>query len=218
MDLEKFREIPILGILRGVSQDALEPLLDAVVESGLKTVEFAMNSSGAAGLIKKAVSRYGKRLTIGAGTVMSLRDLKTALQAGATFAVSPVVVDPVVRYCARRKIPVFPGALTPSEVYHAWRAGATMVKVFPARCFGPDYFRDLAGPFPQIELLACSGVTPENLGVYFKSGASAIAVGAGVFRKDWIAARKFHLIRDLLGEYLEKIPVVTRSARAKFHS
>lgn len=206
MNLEKFRKKPILGILRGVSPDSLEPLLDAVVESGLETVEFAMNSSGAPGLIKKAAARYGKKLMIGAGTVLNLRDLKTALRAGATFAVSPVVVEPVVRYCLRRKIPVFPGALTPSEIYRAWQVGATMVKVFPARCFGPEYFRDLAGPFPQIELLACSGVTPENLGVYFKNGASAIAVGAGVFRKDWIAAKKYHLIRQLLQSYLQKLP------------
>jgi len=206
MDLAKFRKKPVLGILRGIPQDSLEPLLDAVVDSGLEAIEFAMNSSGAAGLIKKAVARYGKKLTVGAGTILNLRDLKTALGAGATFVVSPVVVEPVIRYCVHRKIPVFPGALTPSEIYRAWQGGATMVKVFPARCFGPDYFRELTGPFPEIELMACSGVTPENMGVYFKNGASAIAVGAGVFRKDWIVAKKFHLIRQLLQSYTQRVP------------
>ena len=198
--------------MRGIPHDSLEPLLDAVVQSGLETVEFAMNSSGAGGLIKKAVARYGKKLMIGAGTVLDLRDLKTALGSGATFIVSPVVVEAVVRYCSRHKIPVFPGALTPSEIYRAWQTGATMVKVFPARCFGPEYFREVKGPFPGIELLACSGVTSENMGVYFKNGASAIAFGAGVFRKDWIAAKKFHMIRQELQSYLEKLPGIPGAA------
>ncbi len=165
-----------------------------------------MNTEGAAGLIRSAVRRYGNRLMIGAGTVLTLRDLKTALSAGATFIVSPVVVPPVIEYCARHKIPVFPGALVPQDIYAAWQAGATMVKVFPSGCFGPDYFKELKGPFPQIELLACGGVTPENTKDYFKNGASAIAVGSSVFRKEWIATRKFHLIRARIHAYLRSLP------------
>jgi 2-dehydro-3-deoxyphosphogluconate aldolase/(4S)-4-hydroxy-2-oxoglutarate aldolase len=143
---------------------------------------------------------------IGAGTVLTLKDLKTALSAGATFVVSPVVVPAVIGYCAKRKIPVFPGALVPQDVYAAWQAGATMVKVFPAGCFGPEYFKELKGPFDKIDLLACGGVTPENTKAYFKNGASAIAVGSSVFSKDWLTAKKFHLIRARLQAYLRLLP------------
>lgn len=208
MDLVRFRKKPILGILRGISGESLEPLLDAIVSGGLETIEFAMNTKGAPGLIQKAVRRYSKKLMIGAGTVLNMQDLRIALDAGATFIVSPVVVLPVVRYCAKHKIPVFPGALIPSDIYQAWQAGATMVKVFPASCFGPDYFRELKGPFPQIELLACAGVTPENIKAYFKNGASAIAVGSSVFRKEWISAKKFHLIRRRIQVYMNT-PIYT---------
>ena len=165
-----------------------------------------MNTEGAAGLIKSAVKYYGKRLMIGAGTILTLKDLQVALRAGATFIVSPVVVPSVIKYCARHKIPVFPGALAPQDIYEAWQAGATMVKVFPAGCFGPDYFKEIKGPFPQIELLACGGVRPENMPAYFKSGASAVAVGSDIFRKDWIAAKKFHLIRNKIRTYLQALP------------
>ena len=165
-----------------------------------------MNSTNASSLIKKAVRLYGQKLIIGAGTVLNMKDLKTALKAGATFIVSPVLVKDVTCYCIKNKIPVFPGALTPTEIYEAWRAGATMVKVFPAACFGPKYFRGIRGPFLQIELLACAGVTPENMKDYFVNGASAIAVGGSVFRKDWIAAGKFHLIRRKLLAYLKALP------------
>lgn len=206
MDLARFRKKPVLGILRGVSYESLAPLLEAIEASGLETIEFAMNTKNTPALIREALRRYGKKLTIGAGTVLSMADLKAALTAGATFIVSPVVIKPVIHYCKRHKIPVFPGALTPAEIYEGWKAGATMVKVFPASRFGPDYFRDLKGPFPGIELLACNGVTPENMNDYFAKGASAVAVGAGVFRKDWIAAGKFQLIRQRIQDYLKLLP------------
>jgi 2-dehydro-3-deoxyphosphogluconate aldolase / (4S)-4-hydroxy-2-oxoglutarate aldolase len=206
VDLKRFRKTPLLGILRGITPLELEPLFETVLASGLQAVEITMNTQGAEGLIKNAVKRYGRHLMIGAGTVLTLKDLQTSLRAGATFIVSPVVIPPVIEYCTKHKIPVFPGALAPQDVYEAWQAGATMVKVFPAGCFGPDYFKELKGPFPQIELLACGGVTPGNMKDYFKSGAGAIAVGSSIFRKEWIAAKKFTLIRQKLRAFLKALP------------
>lgn len=205
MDLAKFRARPLLGILRGITSRELAPLFETIAASGLQAIEITMNTEGAAGLIKNAVKKYGRQLMIGAGTVLTLKDLRNALRAGATFIVSPVVVPPVIEYCARHKIPVFPGALTPQEIYAAWQTGATMVKVFPAGCFGPDYFGEIKGPFREIELLACGGVTPENIPEYLKNGASAFAVGSGVFRREWIAAGKFHLIQNKIRAYLKAI-------------
>jgi 2-dehydro-3-deoxyphosphogluconate aldolase/(4S)-4-hydroxy-2-oxoglutarate aldolase len=205
MDLKRFRKKPVLGILRGIRPSDLDPLFETVAASGLEAIEITLNTPGAYGLIKAASKRYGDRLMIGAGTVLSMKNLHAALRAGASFIVSPVLAQPVVQYCAKQKIPVFPGALIPSDIYAAWQAGATMVKVFPASCFGPDYFKELKGPFREIELLACSGVTPENAPDYFKSGASAIAIGGSVFRKEWIAARKFHLILKKIKEYLKAL-------------
>ena len=206
VDLKEFRRKPLLGILRGITLSELEPLFETIVASGLRAVEITMNTEGAAGLIKNAAKRYGKHLMIGAGTVLTLKDLQSALRAGATFAVSPIVVPTVIEYCAKRKIPVFPGALIPQDIYKAWQAGATLVKVFPAGCFGPDYFKEIKGPFPKIELLACGGVTPENAKDYFKNGASAVAVGSSVFRKEWIAAKKFLRIRSRIQAYLKALP------------
>ena len=203
MDLVRFRKKPVLGILRGSSSEALDPLFETIVASGLQAVEITMNTAGAAGLIQRAAKRFGKQLMIGAGTVLNMTDLNAALKAGATFIVSPVMIPSVVRYCVKHKIPVFPGALIPSDIYAAWQEGATMVKVFPAGCFGPDYFREIKGPFPQIELLACGGVTPKNRKAYFQTGASAIAVGASVFQKDWMAAKKFHLIQQKIQAFLK---------------
>jgi len=201
MDVKQFKKLPIIGILRGIEESIIGPLIEAISSSGLKTIEITMNTKGAGALIRKAVRLSGKRLTIGAGTVVDKETLSIALDSGATFIVMPVLVDEVVSHCVKNRIPVFPGALTPKEVSEAWRSGATMVKVFPSGVFGPAYFKELKGPFNDIELLACGGATPENMKDYFANGASAIAFGASVFRKDWLAKKDFTSIGSAIKRF-----------------
>jgi 2-dehydro-3-deoxyphosphogluconate aldolase/(4S)-4-hydroxy-2-oxoglutarate aldolase len=102
----------------------------------------------------------------------------------------------------RSGIPVFPGALTPQEIYRARQAGAAMVKVFPAGYFGPKYFKEIKGPFADIPLLACGGVTPENVSDYFRHGADAAAFGASVFRKEWIERKDFGMIGEVIRRFV----------------
>ena len=207
MVVAEFKKQPIMGILRGAKLAQIEPLIDAVISSGLKTLEITMNSKDAQQLIRKARKIAQKRLVLGAGTVLDLDSLKQALDSGATFIVMPVFIQDVSRYCVKNKIPVFPGALTPSEIYRAWQDGATMVKVFPVKFFGPEYFRQIKGPFSDIELLACAGVTPQNMRAYFDCGASAIAFGASVFNKDWLEKRDYSSIANAIRAYLEQLSV-----------
>ena len=116
-----------------------------------------------------------------------------------------MLVDDIVGYCVNNKIPVFPGAFTPCEVYQAHEAGATMVKVFPAKVFGPAYFKEVKGPFNNIELLACAGVIPENIKDYFANGASAVTFGSSVFRKDWLAAKDFKQISLAIKRFIDAL-------------
>lgn len=203
MDVAVFKKKPILGILRGVEIGLIEPLVDTVISAGLGILEITMNTAGAPELIRKAKQVSGNRLILGAGTVLTLQDLKSALQSGASFIVMPVLVKDVVKYCVKNKILVFPGALTPQEIYQAHEAGATMVKVFPAKFFGPEYFREIRGPFEKIELLACGGVTPDNLKDYFASGANAVSFGASVFRKDWLVSKDFKAIGQAVKRFMD---------------
>jgi len=207
MDIARFKAKPILGILRGIKQEQLQPLLEAIEASGLESIEITMNTPAAADLIRKAVKISGARLMIGAGTVLSLDDLKSAWDSGASFMVTPVFIKEVAEYCVKNTIPFFPGALTPLEIYNAWNEGATMVKVFPAKIFGPDYFKEIRGPFRDIKLLACAGVTPENLRDYFSNGASAVSFGASVFRPDWIENMEYNKITLAIKRYVEILPL-----------
>ena len=204
MDIQRFKKLPIMGIVRGVEEEQLAPLIQTVIASGLETLEITMNTQNAPLLIKQAVKLSGGKLCVGAGTVLNVQDLKSALQAGATFMVSPVLIPKVAQYCRKNKIPFFPGALTPTEIYQAWESGATMVKVFPAKFFGPEYFKEIKAPFQDIQLLACSGVTPENICAYFNSGASAVSFGASVFRKEWLKAGDFKSIGSAIKAYISQ--------------
>jgi 2-dehydro-3-deoxyphosphogluconate aldolase/(4S)-4-hydroxy-2-oxoglutarate aldolase len=202
MFLPGFKKKPILGILRGGKAELIEPLVETVISAGLVALEITMNTPGAAELIRKARRVGGRRLILGAGTVLTQQDLKSALGSGASFIVLPVLVREVVEYCVKNRIPVFPGALTPQEIYQAHISGATMVKVFPAKFYGPEYFREIKGPFNKIELLACGGVTAENLKNYFASGASAVTFGSSIFRKDWLAAKDFKAIGQAVKNFI----------------
>ncbi|MDD5440400.1 MAG: bifunctional 4-hydroxy-2-oxoglutarate aldolase/2-dehydro-3-deoxy-phosphogluconate aldolase [Candidatus Omnitrophica bacterium] len=205
MDIAQFKQLPFIGIVRGVDANGLEPLAEAVIAGGLKTMEITMNTAGAPGLIRKLVKKAGKDLTVGAGTVLSVDDLKTAIDAGATFIVMPVLVPDVCSWCVKKHIPVFPGAFSPQEIYDAWQAGATMVKVFPTKFLSPEYFREIKLPLQDVELMACGGVYPDNVRAFFEAGASAIAFGGSVFKREWMtkkeAFRITEAVKALLKEY-----------------
>jgi len=202
MDIAKFKKLPVMGILRGIKSEAIEPLTETVIACGLKTIEIAMNTPDAGRLLGQTIKKAKGNLTIGAGTVLTMNDLKLALDSGATFIVLPTYERQIVEYCVKNKIPVFPGAFSPQEIYNVWRGGATMVKVFPAKFFGATYFKEIKGPLADIELLACGGVNADNIGSFFSKGASAIAFGSSIFKNEWIERKDFWRIEECLRQLL----------------
>lgn len=203
MIIDDFKKIPIMGILRGVKEEIITPLVETIVNSGLKTVEITMNTENAPELINKMVKAAKKNITVGAGTVLNLDDMHKALNAGATFIVSPTFVPEVVEYCCKNNIPVFPGALTPQEIYNAWNAGATMVKVFPVKFYGAEYIKEIKGPFNNIDLLACGGVSEKNISSFVNNGASAIAFGGSIFKSNWLVKENLYKIENAIKLLLE---------------
>ena len=128
------------------------------------------------------------------------------MDAGAEFIVSPNTVSEVIRKCAEENIPSIPGALSPTEVQAAYEAGATCVKIFPANCVGgPSYIKALRGPFRDIPLLACGGVSKENAGDYLRSGANLVAFGASIFKPDLMRANDWETIGKNLSEFLRAV-------------
>jgi 2-dehydro-3-deoxyphosphogluconate aldolase/(4S)-4-hydroxy-2-oxoglutarate aldolase len=187
-DQDLFRRLPVVGILRFFDRPEVERLVPAVLAGGLTTLEVTMNTKGAADLIRLVREIGGSGANVGAGTVTSMEVLEEALAAGASFIVTPAVVPDVIRSCVERKVPVLPGALTPTEVLTAWRLGATMVKIFPADQVGPGHVKALKAPFPEIPMMPTGGVTVETLPAFRKAGADAVGVGGPLFDAKRVAA------------------------------
>jgi len=191
---ERFQTAPVVGIIRKLSPEIVQQMLPVYVESRLTTLEITMNTPDAASIIADARRLYAGRLNIGAGTVCSMQDLDHALAAGAQFIVTPVMNQDVITACVEQKIPVFPGAFSPSEIYQAWRLGATMVKVYPAATLGPDYLRHIKAPLEQIRLLPTGGINLQNIDAFIQAGAEGVGVGSPLFIEQFIRSRDWNAL------------------------
>jgi 2-dehydro-3-deoxyphosphogluconate aldolase/(4S)-4-hydroxy-2-oxoglutarate aldolase len=178
---ELFYKLPIIGILRGVAPSTLFNMMPLYIDAGFTNLEITMNSQGAAETIRELRSTYEGKLNIGAGTVCTQQDLQTALEAGATYIVTPVVSEKIIATCVQQQIPIFPGAYTPTEIYMAWQVGASMVKVFPATTLGAGYIKEVKAPLNEVKLLPTGGVSAENLADFFKAGAEGVGMGSQLF-------------------------------------
>ena len=207
--LKALLELPVIGILRGFTLEELPNILEAVRRGGLRNVEITMNSPGAAEQIRAAAGQ----LNVGAGTVTSLKRLDEALGAGAKFIVTPTVNPEVIKRCVREKVPVFPGAFSPTEICQAWELGATMVKIFPAETGGVAYLRAIRGPFPQIKLLPTGGVDLQTAGEYLKAGAAGLGVGSPLFDKKRIDAADWNWLEDRARAFASLFPPPDQSQR-----
>jgi len=198
-----FKKLPVVGILRFFKRAEVEKLVPASVEGGLCNIEVTMNTAGAEDLIRLTADLVGGKGNVGAGTVTTVETLDKALQAGATFIVTPAVVPDVIRACVERKVPIMPGAMTPTEILTAWRLGATMVKVFPADQLGPGHIKALKAPFPEIPLMPTGGVTVETLPLFKKAGADAFGVGGPLFDPKQVAAGNWGWFREQAARFAQ---------------
>ena len=165
----------VIAIARRLPPAQLDTLAGALVASGISVLEITLDGDGAVAAI---AGLEGSGLVVGAGTVMSVAAAEQAVAAGASFIVSPHTDEAIVRWAADAGIAVMPGALTPTEIAHAWAVGASAVKLFPASVGGPDGLRALRGPFREVAFIPTGGVDAGNAGEYLDAGAVAVGVGS----------------------------------------
>lgn len=177
----------VIAVVRAPSIPDAPALCAALAAGGIRWIEFTYTTPGVAGHLRRAAAA-GTGCRIGVGTVLTAAQAEEALAAGAEFLVTPGGRPAVADVAGAAGIPVIMGALTPTEVAEAADLGATAVKIFPARSFGPRYFKDLAGPYPGIPLVASGGVNAGNAGEFLTCGARAVCAGSDVVPPSAVAA------------------------------
>jgi len=196
------KEVGIVPGIRVHTADEAHFATESVMSGGIPIVEITMTVAGAIELISHLV-RYHPKMLVGAGTILDIDMARQCVDAGAAFLTSPGFDAKLVEFAAKQEIAVLPGALTPTEVMTAWRAGSDFVKVFPcAQVGGDSYIRALKAPFPQIPLIAAGGVNQQTAGNFIFAGATAIGVGTELIPTEAIERRQSERIRELAHRFL----------------
>jgi 2-dehydro-3-deoxyphosphogluconate aldolase / (4S)-4-hydroxy-2-oxoglutarate aldolase len=183
--LDAIRSDRVVAVIRGERVSDPVGLAATLAEAGIRAIEFTFTIPQVLAAIEAAA---GSGAIVGAGTVRDERQARDALSAGAHFLVSPAVVEEVAGAAREAEVPVFLGALTPTEVDAALKAGTSAVKLFPAGIGGPAYLRDLRGPFPNAAFIPSGGITEQNARTFLETGAVAVYAGSSLAPPDLVAA------------------------------
>ena len=210
--LAKILEEGVVPVIRVASAAEAFEVAKAIQEGGISVVEVTMSVAGALEVMKEVTQKFGKKVLLGAGTILDPETARAALLSGAQFIVTPTLNLDVIKMCKRYSAVIIPGALTPTEILTAWETGADLVKVFPiAQVGGPAYIRALMGPLPHIPMVPTGGVNLQNAGEFIKAGCAAIAAGGELVDKKAVAEKKFSVIAENARKFVAEV----KKARGK---
>lgn len=175
--LDRVIELGLLAVIRGPSAELTIKMVEALFRGGVKGIEITYSTPNAEQVVRELAATYKDEIMLGMGTLTDPAQVESAKAAGAHFLVSPICEPELVRAMIASGLPTMAGALTPTEVFQAYRLGTDVVKIFPGSLGGPAYVKALKGPFPYIPMMPTGGVNAANLGDWFAAGV--VAVGAG---------------------------------------
>ena len=201
----KIEELGILPAVRTSSGAEARFAAETVAKAGIPIVEITMTVPGAIDVISDLV-KHLPEVIVGAGTVLDLETAEHCLKAGAKFLTSPGLDLEIVRFARKEHVLVMAGALTPTEVIAAWKAGSDLVKIFPcAQVGGDSYIKALKGPFPKVPLIASGGVNQQTASAFILAGAAALGIGGELIPRAAIELRQPERIRELARRFLNLV-------------
>ncbi|GLC90358.1 bifunctional 4-hydroxy-2-oxoglutarate aldolase/2-dehydro-3-deoxy-phosphogluconate aldolase [Lysinibacillus piscis] len=170
----------IIAILRRPKKEDALLMVDALYQGGVSTIEITADTEDIISLIATIKAKYENAIVIGVGTVLNQERIVQYYEAGASFILSPNIQEEVIKEAKRLNMVAIPGALTPTEIVHAYNLGADIVKVFPINTLGASYIKDIQAPLPHIPLLPTGGITEDNMADYLKTGSAGFGISSGL--------------------------------------
>jgi 2-dehydro-3-deoxyphosphogluconate aldolase / (4S)-4-hydroxy-2-oxoglutarate aldolase len=201
--IEKIKEIGVLPVIRANSEREARAVIEAVCAGGVTTIEVTMTVPNAVALIESLAKDLGDRILLGAGTVLDAETARRCIDAGARFIISPALNLETIAFCNEADTVVMPGALTPTEIVTAWRAGADFVKIFPASAVGgASYLKAVKAPLPDVKLIPTGGVSLATAADFIRAGAEAVGVGGELVDLEAVRAGRAEVITERARQYL----------------
>lgn len=202
-------DIQIIAILRGIETAEIEAVFGALIKAGINQIEVTLNSRAALNSIELAVRKFGDVCKVGAGTVLTLKDVSQVAACGVDFVVSPNCNPEVIQGARKANLEAFPGVMTPSEAFIAIDAGATGLKIFPAEIIRPSGIKAMKAVLPcDIPLFGVGGAKPNNFSAYIDAGCAGFGLGSFLYRPGDTAQRVASQAESAISA-IEKIRMAT---------
>ncbi len=203
--LERIKNLGLLAVLRGPSEELTFKMVEALVEGGVRGIEITYSTPNADSVVRSLNARFGDDIVLGMGTLTEPKQALEAQAAGARFLVSPHTDRALAQAMAATGLPFMMGGLTPTEIRLAYTLGSAVVKLFPGSLGGPDYLRSLKGPFSQIPIMPTGGVSLSNVGEWFAAGAFAVGAGSELCSIRWAKEGRFDDIIQRAREFVAAV-------------
>jgi 2-dehydro-3-deoxyphosphogluconate aldolase / (4S)-4-hydroxy-2-oxoglutarate aldolase len=203
--LARVSESGVVAVIRAKSKDQLIDITNALLEGGVPSIEVTMSTPKAIAGIEQLSDKLGDKAIVGVGTVLDAATARDAIAAGAQFVVSPMTDPDVIATTIRYGKISIPGAFTPTEIVRAWTLGGDVIKVFPSTALGPQYFKDILAPLPQLRLTPTGGVDQKNCGAWIKAGAVCVGAGSALVSKDALEKSDWAAVTKAAREFVEAV-------------
>lgn len=202
--LRRIEACGVVAVVRAENAEQGEKISQACIAGGIEAIEVTFTVPNADSVIRTLSEKFeDENLIIGAGTVLDAETARIAILNGAKFIVSPIFDAPTAKLCQSYQVPYMPGCLTPTEIVHAMRHGADIIKVFPGDAFGASYIKAIKGPLPQAKLMPTGGVNLDNVKDWIQNGCVAVGVGSALTKP--AKTGNYDQITELAKQYVEKV-------------
>lgn len=205
--LDTIKKLGVVAVIRGPSADLTVKMVDALIAGGVTGIEVTYSTPNAEQVVAELSHKYGDQIVLGMGTLTEPSQATTAKTAGAAYLVSPICEPGLVSAMVASGLVVMAGALTPTEVFQAYRMGSDVVKIFPGSLAGPAYVKALRGPFPYIQFMPTGGVSATNLGEWFAAGVIAVGAGSELCPPNLAKEGKFDEISRRAKEFAKAVQI-----------
>jgi len=208
--LDRIKELGLLAVIRGPSEDLTLKAVDALVAAGVLGIEITFSTPNAYAVVEQLSKKYGNEIVLGMGTLTQADQVQKAVDIGAQFLVSPMYEEMLCKAMVNSGLLNMMGSFTPTEIFRSYSMGVDIIKIFPGSLGGPSYIKDLRGPFPDIPFMPTGGVNAENAADWFKAGAIAVGAGSNLCPKDLVIKENFDRITQIAKEFVAIVDKVKK--------